>query len=166
MSHFAYPFPFYLGGPIQTEDANGCWIGVPSEFEWRLLQPFPTYALEELRRRFLFVVTTTHELRKSARVVLQMAFETEAGTVLTKLFTPPAGFEQSNVCERRRYLDVDYDIRLQSFLITPALREVMQVPNIPTSYVDFLIKYMSSDYPRYRMSAIAAMLCMVKAVRP
>lgn len=143
-----------------------CWNGPASPFETRLLKPLPTYAIEQLRQRFLFTLTTTHDQVKSARVLMQMAFETEVGAILVKQLTPPAGLETSVVCERRHYLDVDKDIRLQRYLIEPALTDLRKTPNMPESYVDFIVLYLASDYPRYRMGAIATLLCVAKVLQP
>jgi hypothetical protein len=166
MSQLVYQIPFYLGGPIPTVDEDGCWIGLPSPFETRLLEPFPTYALEQLRARFLYILTTTHEGKKSARVCLQMPYETEIGTILVKLMTAPADLYKYKVCERRRYIEIDRDMQLQRYLIPPALDELARIPDMPSPYMDYLIRYLLSDYPRYRMSAIATALCVAKVLTP
>jgi hypothetical protein len=165
MSQFVYQFPFYLGGPIVSVDENGCWIGLASEFESRLLEPFDTYALEQLRQRFLFTLTTTHAPKVSARVLLQMAFETEISTILVKIITPPADLFTYKICERRRYIDVDQDMHLQKYLIQPGFDDLLQMPNLPGSFTDFLARYMISDYPRYRMSALAGVICVAKVLQ-
>ena len=166
MSQFVFPFPFYLGGPIPTVDENGCWIGLPSNFELRLTEPFQTYALEQLRSRFLYVLTTNHEEKKSARVCLQMAYETEIGTILVKLMTTPADLFKYKVCERRRYIEIDRDMQVQRYLIPPALDELAAIPNMPGPYMDYIIRYLLSDYPRYRIGAIATALCVAKVLTP
>jgi hypothetical protein len=149
-----------------TTDANGCWIGPSSAFETRLLQPFTTYAMEQLRQRFLFTLTTTHDGVRSARALMQMAFETEVSTILVKMIDVPADLATTKVCERRHYIDVDNDMRLQRYLIGPSLDDLLQTPNMPEPYVDFLIKYLGSDYPRYRISALSVMVCIAKALQP
>ena len=143
-----------------------CWNGPSSPFELALQAPLPTYPLEQLRQRFLFTLTTDHSVVKGARVLLQMAFETEVGTILVKQITPPAGLADTNVCERRRYIDIDQDMHLQRFLIAPALDDLAQTPNMPTPYVDFLARYVASGLPRYRVSALAGVLCVAKALQP
>lgn len=163
---FPFSFPFFFGGPPPSVTAEGCWLGPSSAFEIRLLQPLPTYAIEQLRQRFLYTLTTTRDPVKSARVLMQMAFETEVGTILFKQLTPPANLETSVVCERRHYIDVDSDVRLQRYLIDPALDDLRKTPNMPESYVNFIVLYLASNYPRYRMSAIATMLCVAKVLQP
>lgn len=142
-----------------------CWEGTPSPFEVSLLQPMANYPLEQLRQRFMFALTTNHDLVKSARVLFQMAFETEINTILVKLIALPASVPESMVCERRRFLDVDNDMRLQRYLVGPAIDSMETVPGIPTPYVDFLRRYVNTSYARYRMCALAAAICLAKAVQ-
>ena len=142
-----------------------CWYGPASAFEQTVLTPLPTYALEQLRQRFLYTLTTSHAPITSARVLLQMALETEIGTILIKTVPFPPNVEEVVVCERRHYIDVDADMALQSFLIGPALNALETYPTVPSPYVDLLRLYVASDYPRYRMSALAATLCLGVALQ-
>jgi hypothetical protein len=162
---FPFSFPFFFGGPQPNEDVNGCWIGFPTPFEALLLQPMATYPLEQLRQRFLFTLTYNHDPIKSARVLLQMAFETEINTILIKLIDLPNSVMESNVCERRRFIEIDQDMRLQRYLIGPALDSLSTIAAIPEPYVNFLRKYAIAQYPRYRTCALAAAICMAKAVQ-
>lgn len=113
-------------------------------------------------------MTTEHASNDGAAVIIQMAFETEIHTILDKLVyvptmeVPLTAFNP--VASRRHYSDVDFDMREHRYLIGPALEDFANVPNVPGPYVDFIRRYMGSDYPRYRMSAIAAMLCFAKAI--
>lgn len=143
-----------------------CWNGTPSVFETGLLTPFPTYALEQLRRRFLYTLTDTHDSVKSARVLLQMVFETEVGVILTKMIERPADLYTYKVCERRRYIPIDQDMHQQRYLIGPALDELERTPNMPSSYMEFLTRYLLSDYPRYRMGALSTAICVAKVLTP
>jgi len=143
-----------------------CWTGPATTFEARLMQPMAGYALEQLRQRFLFTLTTSRDFLRGARVLMQMAFETEASAILRKLLTPPADLATTVVCERRRYLDVDQDMSLQRYLVLPALDALAATPTLPPSYVDFLGRYLASPYPRYRMAALAVALCLAKQLQP
>ena len=143
-----------------------CWNGPSSDFETALQAPFSNYALEQLRQRFLFTLVSDRSPVKAARVVLQMVMETEVGVILPKLVTLPAGVLESNVCERRRYVDIDQDMHLQRFLIAPALDALAANPKAPVPYVDFIGRYVASGFPRYRMSALAVALCVGKVVEP
>lgn len=163
--YLATSFPFFLGGLLPSEDANGCWIGAPSVFEQNMLKTLSVAALEQLRLRLLFAVTTSHDPVQGARAMLQMAFETEAGVVLVKLMTPPPDLEAHKVCPRRRYLDVDSDMRSYGFLVDPAISGLAQLPTPALDpYVQLLRRQVASNYPRYRVSALAAVVCMAVAL--
>lgn len=140
------------------------WVGSPSPFELRMAQPLPSYALESLRLRFFFAATTTHATAKSARATLQMALETELRVALLKVVDVAAGVTDSTVGERRRFIEVDRDMRMMGFLVGPALTELLDVRSVPTQYVDLIRRYLVADSPRYRMCAIAAILCLATAV--
>lgn len=143
-----------------------CWSGPSTAFETKLLQPLGNYALEQLRQRFLFSLTAPADMTKSARVAFQMAFETEIGAVLAKMIPLPASVMGSNVCERRRFGDVDKDMRLHRFLVGPALDALEETPDMPAPYMDLIRRYATADYPRYRVCALAAALCLAAFLAP
>jgi len=97
--------------------------------------------------------------------MLQMAFETEVGAILVKLITLPPDVLESNVCERRRFLEIDGDMRLQRYLVGPALDALSTIETIPEPYVNFLRQYAIAPYARYRTCALAVAICMAKAVQ-
>lgn len=127
--------------------------------ETRLTQPFTGYAIEQLRTRFLYAVTTSHEVVSSAKVATQMSFQTELRAVLVKLTTPAPSTLSAVYPTRRRFLDVDIDMRLNKFLIDPALDDLLPL-NVPEPYVNLLRRHLNSDYPRYRVCALAAALVL------
>lgn len=143
-----------------TEIDADCWAGTLSPFEQRLLQSLPAYALEQLRTRFIHAVTDPREPAKAARSILQMAFETEIGTALTKLIVIAPDVQKSRICERRRYLEIDQDMRMFKFLWTPALEALNQDNTVPSKYIELLEQHFGAEYPRYRVCALAALLCM------
>lgn len=151
--HVSQEFSFSVKG------AAGCWSGTLSPFEQALLRPLPSFPLEQLRRRFLYAATTNHDLVKSARATLQMAFDTEVGAALEKVISFPPDALTSNVCQRRRFLDVDADLRSFSFLLPPALDSAEKAGFLPQPYVNLLKLHLGSPYPRYRVAATAALLC-------
>jgi len=160
-------FALAQSGPPQTatysfevEPNPVCWNGPPSAFEQNLLEPLPIYALEQLRTRFLHTVMSPHDPRKAARRVFQMAFETEIGVSAAKLITILPEEKSAVVCEARRYLDVDTDMRTFSFLIDPAVDAVERAGFLPLSYVNLLRAHLATPYPRYRVCALAALLCV------
>lgn len=137
-----------------------CWSGPSTPFETRLLKPLPAYALEQLRTRFLYQLTNPYAPVKSARVLFQVAYETEIGAVLTKMIPQPPSVPESTVCERQRFGDIDQAMQLQRYLVGPAFDELEGTPNMPAPYMDLLRRYASADYPRYRVSALATSLCL------
>jgi hypothetical protein len=142
-----------------------CWYGPSSPFELQLQKALPFYAIEQLRLRLFYAVTTSHDPVTGARVILQMAYDTEISTILVKQIQTPAQFQDSVICERRHYIDVDNDMQLQSFLIGPAMSDLEAIPNMPRPYVEFLTLYLTSPYPRYRVSALANVICVAEALQ-
>lgn len=132
-------------------------------FETKLLTPFPTYALDQLRRRVLFSATTNHVPADNARAVFQMAFDTEIRTVLSKVVQIPDEVAADNVASRRTFLAVASDLSLYGFLIEPALTELAALPDVPPPYIDLLRRYLQARAPRYRVSAACALLCLAAA---
>jgi hypothetical protein len=139
-----------------------CWNGTPSAFETQLMAVQPNYALEQLRQRLMYAVVSPYDPTKAARVVFQMAYETELAAILAKMITLPASVPTtvSTVCERQSFTDADASMQLYSFLVSPALTALGNLPNIPAPYVDLLARYATSEYPRYRTCALAAILCL------
>lgn len=127
--------------------------------EARLVEPFDNYALEQLRTRFLFSAVSTHLPADGAKVAVQMSFDTEVGKVLVKLTTVSPSVLKTTVATRRRFLEVDNDLRAYKFLLQPALDALSELL-VPVPYVNFLSRHMSSSYPRYRVSATATLLCL------
>lgn len=123
------------------------------------------YPLEQLRQRFMFALTANHDLVKSARVLFQMAFETEINAILVKMIALPASVPESTVCERRHFIDIDNDMKLQRYLVGPAIDSMETIPGIPVPYVDFIRRYANASYARYRMCALAAAICLAKVVQ-
>lgn len=150
--------------PALIHDADGCWNGSPSAFETRLLHALPQYAIDQLRLRMLHALTETHEHVKSARVMLQMACETELRVVLVKTMRLMNDVMASNVCGRRRYVEVDAEMRAHRYLVQPAIAELKDLPTIPRPYVNLIVRYLDSRYPKYRVSALASTVCLATAV--
>lgn len=137
-----------------------CWYGPSSTLELQVLTAIPSYPLEQLRQRLLFALTTSKLPTTSARVLIQMILDTEIGVALQKIVSFPPDTEDVVVCERRRYIDVDSDMRVQSYLVNPALTALATYTKIPVQYVNLVSLYANADYPRYRVSALAATVCM------
>lgn len=142
------------------ESNPACWAGLLSHFELKLLQPLPLYALEQLRARFLYAVTSTHNLTQAARRTFQMAFETEIGVAIQKVVSILPDQQAALVCPARRYLEIDADMADFAFLYDPALDVVQANGFLPVYYVNLFRTHLASPYARYRMCAIAALLCI------
>lgn len=137
-----------------------CWNGTSSAAETKLLTPLSTYGLETLRQRALFTFTTDHAPKLSARVILQMAYETELRTVIDRLLVPPAGLAEAMVCTRRRFIDIDSDLQYHRYLIGPAFKELQARPPLPPEYLNLVRGYLSMRYPRFRVCAVAALVSL------
>ena len=135
-----------------------------SPLEQTLLQPFADYALESLRTRFLYAVTSDHAPAASARAVAQMAYETELRAPLIKTLAPVPGVAEEVVATRRRHLEIDSDMATFNFLYEPALSALDALAVLPLIYIRLLRSYLNAPYPNYRMSAVSAILCFAAAV--
>lgn len=127
--------------------------------ETALLGPFSNGALELLRSRFLYVVTTDHTPTESVRAVVQMAYETELGTALSRTIAIAPGIADELVTTRQRFLTIDVDMKPFVFLYVSALKAFNILKILPRNYVRFLKTYLQAPTPRYRMSAVATLLC-------
>lgn len=135
-----------------------CWDGMLTPLEQKILRPLPIYALEQLRVRFLQALTTTRDMKKSARALAQLAYETEIGAAIVKVVPVAPEVGTSVVCERRRYLEIDADMQLFSFIIGPALEAAREEKILPEAYVRLFDNHLHSGYPQYRTCATAALL--------
>lgn len=131
--------------------------------EAALGRPLASYGIEQLRTRFLFSVVDSRSAVEGAVVAAQMAFETEIGVILTKMTVPSPSVPGIVVASRRRFLDVDFDLRANRFLIEPALNDLLGF-GAPVPYIGFLQRHLSGDYPRYRVCATAAVLSLAAAL--
>lgn len=121
------------------------------------------YGIEQLRTRFLFSVVDSRSVADGVLVAAQMAVETEIGVVLTKVIMPSPSVPGAVVASRRRFLDVDKDLRANRFLIEPALDDLTRL-GAPEPYVGLFRRHLASDYPRYRVCATAAVLSLAAAL--
>jgi hypothetical protein len=131
--------------------------------ETALLQPFTDDALEALRSRLFYAVTSDHVDAESARAIVQMAYETEVGASLTRVVAIAPGIAEELVPTRRRFLSIDADMVSFAFLYDPALAALRSLEVLPTPYVVFLESYVRATTPRYRMCGLSALLCFAAA---
>jgi hypothetical protein len=93
-----------------------------------------------------------------------MAYETELRAPLIRLIAPVPGIAEETVPTRRRHLEIDADMATFAFLYEPALTSLSALAVLPDSYIRFLRSYLQAPYPRYRMCAVATILCFAAAV--
>ncbi len=127
------------------------------------MRPLAPYGIEQLRTRFLFSVVNSRSITEGAVVAAQMAFETEIGVILVKMITPSPSIPGTIVASRRRFLDIDQDLRANRFLFEPALNDLLGL-GAPAPYVELLRRHLAGDYPRYRGCATAAILSLAAAL--
>lgn len=127
--------------------------------ETALTARFPDNALETLRARFLYVVTSDHDTVESVRATVQMAYETELGVVLSKRIAIAPGIAEELVETRQRFLQIDGNLVPFRYLVDPALAAAKTLRILPASYLRFLTTYVEAPDPRYRVSSLAVLLC-------
>jgi hypothetical protein len=131
--------------------------------EAALARPLAAYGIEQLRTRFLFSVVSSRSPAEGAIVTAQMSLETEIGVILTKVISPSPSVPGTVISTRRRFLDVDKDLRSNRFLIEPALDDLLAL-RAPEPYVGLVRRHLASDYARYRVCATAALLSFAAAL--
>ena len=131
--------------------------------EVALGRPLAPYGAEQLRNRLLFSVVSNRDLIEGALVVAQMTQETEARVVLAKVITLSPSALGARVPSRRRFLDVDKDLRANQFLVEPALSDLLGL-GAPGPYVDLVRRHLAGDYARYRVCATAVLLSLAAAL--
>lgn len=131
--------------------------------ETALARPLAPYGIEQLRTRFLFSVVSTRSPPEGAIVAAQMVLETEIGVILAKVISPSPSVPGTVVASRRRFLDVDKDLRTNKFLFEPALSDLLGLL-APEPYVALVRRHLAGDYPRYRVCATAALLSLAAAL--
>lgn len=164
MSRFAASFPLTFG---DDEDTRGCWdpsLAPPIPFEQRLLVALPAPSLDLLRLHLLQAATETRDPVKGARTVVQLAFETELRVYLNEVIVVPEAVLDARVCERRRYLEIDGDMRRVAYLYERGIGEAIAHQVVSRAYADGVrVKLLSGKDPRTRMSALAVLLCLAIA---
>jgi len=131
--------------------------------ETALATSFSDEALEALRARFLYAVTSDHIVAASVRAAVQMAYETELSAALSKRIALYPGIADELVATRRKFLAIDQDMASFRFLSAPALTAALTLDILPGSYMRFLEGYIQAPDPRYRMCGLAVLLCYAAA---
>lgn len=178
------PFNQPAGPPINTNVGGGptgnlldqtyyftvqsnpdCWDSTNTAFETLLLSPFQTASLEQLRAMTLQFSVSQVAANKAARAVLQMAFETELSAVIADYVPTSDDVIQSLLCTRRKYLDIDQDLKSVAFLIDPALQALKSAGVLPDEYLRLFNSHINNTQPKYRVCAICALVCYATKMR-
>lgn len=169
----APPSPDVVAQPILTfetliEPQEVIWVPTdpnnPSTvLELKLRQDFPGYNLNTLRKLFLQYLTIDRDPAKSYRVAVQMAYDTELACV-TRGFAPPVDLVLSVVVDtRRRYLDIDNDLKTTRFLFGAAIQEAVAAKLLTPPYATLIQGRMQSSFVKTRVNAVATLLVIVAA---
>lgn len=169
----APPSPDVVAQPIVTfetliQPQEVVWVPTdpnnPSTvLELKLRQDFPGYNLNTLRKLFLQYLTSDRDPIKSYRVAVQMAYDTELACV-TRGFAPPVVLVLSVVIDtRRRYLDVDNDLKTARFLFTVAIQEALAAKLLTPPYATLIQSRLQSPFVKTRINALATLLVVVAA---
>jgi hypothetical protein len=137
-----------------------CWEGALTSFEMLLCKPLPGPNADAFRLRFLHTLTSTRATNEAARVLVQMSCDTEIGVITQKLITFADSIFTSQVCSRRKYIDIDADMQQYGFLVDAAVAELTNTQVIPLPYLQLYQLHMQSPQPRYRVCAMASLLCL------
>jgi hypothetical protein len=169
----APPSPDVIAQPIVTfetliQPQEVVWVPTdpnnPSTvLELKLRQDFPGYNLNTLRKLFLQYLTSDRDPIKSYRVAVQMAYDTELACVM-RGFAPPVALVLSVVVDtRRRYLDVDNDLKTTRFLFGAAVQEAVAAKLLTPPYATLIQGRMQSVFVKTRVNAVATLLVIVAA---
>lgn len=139
------------------------WNNTLTAREEQVLQAIPSYAFEQFRQRLLTLVTSDKDPRAAARALYQMAYETDVSVILKTVAPLAAGVAETYLPTRQSYLQIDQAMAPFQFLLEPALEGLRQINLLAVPYLDFLRKYVNSRLPRYRVSAMAALVCLAGA---
>ena len=157
-------FPIPFGGDV---DAT-CWDPTdPAKLaaspitviETKIGKPLPTLSLDTLRRYFLQSVVSDRDSLKGARVTVQLGFVTTLQVLLSSVLVPPNVVE-SNVCTRRKYMDIDKDMKARNYLYDNAVTDAIARGVISATYGRTISNDLNGSSPRTRVAAIAVLLIL------
>jgi hypothetical protein len=153
------PTPVYDIVIDQTVSDEVCFVHPLMPAEMRLLAPFDTPGLEELRRAMLDALSRDPQLTRRARAVLLTAYKNDFAAVFADLMTPPPEVLAEIVCRRRKLFAVAADLKRADAAWTAARRE-LKAKGLSANYVALLEARAFSGSPQYRVSAACATLLL------
>lgn len=131
--------------------------------EDRMLQPFPSPALEAVRRMVL-TANSGGPPEEQARVVLRRATESDLGVIFKRLYVAPASFATESLPNPRRFIDADLALRGLSSLMPVVHRELRDL-GLSRSYQDLLQTYLESTDFVARVTGFCAILVLTAYLR-
>ena len=135
-----------------------CWdpaTATISALETKIYSPFANSELNSFREIFLQALTNPREPKRATRVAIQLTQGTELSVLLTGIPILQDVLE-SNMCTRRRYFDIDAEMKAYSVPLDTAIRLKVLSP----AYAAILDAKLKSPAPRIRVCAMAIFLVL------
>ena len=120
--------------------------------ELRMLEPFPTPALEDFRRRALTACVTSTSPTAGVRTVSVLALSTDQRGVFVNLLGTSSPLLRAAPLERRRLLDADRDLRMLDPVRAQALAELRGL-GAPPAYLDVFVPRLANTNYNVRVVA-------------
>lgn len=136
-----------------------CWNGTLSAFEISILTPFSLPGLENTRSLLVQNFVDNSNNQHAARAILQSAFDTEVSSLIAEYIPVTKEILSANICNKRKYIDVDTLTKTSNFYYAQALNELFNAGVIPNEYTTIFDRYIKSESAKYRISAVSAMIC-------
>lgn len=157
--------PASLTYSFTTSVSDNCWDSDLTDFEEAILLPFVSKDLEELRALLCKYSTSPYAGNKAARAILQMAHETELSNIIEEYAPITDAIINSNLCNRNRYLDIDKSLRTKNYLYASVMDTLALHGVMPLPYKNLFLRHLNSDYPKYRIAAVSAVICYAVKMR-
>jgi hypothetical protein len=147
-----------------------CYTGVaPLPIEIKIQSPMDSFLEIEVARQVLFdnVLKLGRNVpqqgNKAARVIYQLAFETELSTILNPYNLKNKPALETTVCERENILVVDAQLQTIRGRIQAGIESLFTLQALPQAYVTGFTDYLDSTLPSYRVSLVANMVLLARA---
>ena len=149
-----------------------CYSGLtPLAVETVLTQPLQRFlGVEPLRALLLNaairrnIKAVTNDANKSARVVYQLAYQTELAVLQNAYLVKNTTALSSTVCEQQNTLNIDKTLAPQERLIRTAIDNLKQQQIIDERYVRELYDYLDTSLYHYRVSLAANLVLLAGAI--
>ena len=147
-----------------------CYVGVtPLDIEKLVQQPMDKFIeLEPTRQVLLDTVLklnkpVSQQGNKAARVVYQLAYETELSTILNPYLNKNLPALETVVCERQNILIIDARLEAIRTRTKAGIDSLYNLRALPKEYVTGFMDYLDSTLPSYRVSLAANLVMLARA---